>query len=96
MDNKQLTTTDHEKVHVLSNFFASVSTTKSNDSLPDMQFQNTEHEMSLPDINSDLVRKLLQELKSLKSPGPHGIHPQVLKELASQLAIPLTKIFNPL
>ena len=69
-------------------------TTESNDSLPDMQFQNVEHEMSLPDINSDLVKKLLQELKSSKSPGPDGIHPQVLKELASELATPLTKIFQ--
>jgi len=94
MDNKQLTISDHEKVQVLSDFFASVYTDKSNNSLPDMPYHDVQHEMCMPDINSELIEKLLTELKSSKSPGPDGVHPRVLKELASELAIPLTKIFK--
>ena len=36
----------------------------------------------------------LKSLKADKSPGPDGHHPRVLKELAEQLAHPLTNLFN--
>ena len=38
--------------------------------------------------------KTLQNLKINKSPGPDGLHPAFLKELAPQLSKPLTIIFN--
>ena len=41
-----------------------------------------------------MVEKHLKDLKVSKTPGPDGIHPPVLKELASVLAIPLAKIFQ--
>jgi len=41
-----------------------------------------------------MVEKHLKDLKICKTPGPGGIHPRVLKELASILAIPLAKIFQ--
>ena len=41
-----------------------------------------------------MVGKHLKDLKVSKTPGPDGIHPRVLKELASVLAIPLAKIFQ--
>ena len=36
----------------------------------------------------------LQQLNSHKSPGPDDLHPLVLKELASAIAAPLTRLFN--
>jgi len=50
--------------------------------------------MKKPDIREDSVEKLLLNLKTSKSPGPDGIHPRVLKEVATELAVPLTKIFK--
>ena len=38
--------------------------------------------------------KALNNLKPNKSPGPDEIHPKMLKELANELAHPLTLLFN--
>ena len=38
--------------------------------------------------------KALQSLKVDKSPGPDGLHPRVLKEVANEIAHPLTVLFN--
>ena len=93
MDTKQLTTTDYEKVQVYCPTFLQVC-------IPVNQMtiylicSSRMFQMIMPEINSDLIEKLLKELKPSKSPGQDGIHPRVLKELASELAIPLTKIFK--
>ena len=92
--NKELTTNDCEKVAVLSDFFASVYVEKSNDELPILQDKDILQEMELPYIDCHLVEKHLKDIKVSKTPGPDGIHPRVLKELSSVLAIPLTKIFQ--
>jgi len=89
-----MTTNDCEKVAVLTDFFASVYVEKSNDELPILQDKDILQEMELPYIDCNLVEKHLKDLKVSKTPGPDGIHPRVLKELASVLAIPLTKIFQ--
>jgi len=39
--------------------------------------------MGLPDVDINTVVKLLRESKTSKSPGPDGIHPRILKELAT-------------
>lgn len=41
----------------------------------------------------DVLEKLLA-LNSSKSPGPDGLHPRVLKELANELAEPLALVFQ--
>lgn len=52
----------------------------------------------LPMLSTDVsVEETLQELKVLntnKSMGPDGIHPAMLKILASMIAVPLTELFN--
>ena len=45
-------------------------------------------------ITEEQVKKILQKLKISKSPGPDGLHPRFLRELAPQLSKPLTLIFN--
>ena len=42
---------------------------------------------------NDIVNAL-KSLKVCKSPGPDGIHPRVLKELAVELALPLRRLFE--
>ena len=74
--------------------FASVYTMKTNTDLPEFQCKHLMREMPLPDMCRELIEKLLKDLKVTKSPGPDGIHPIVLKELAAELSVPLLKIFQ--
>ena len=40
------------------------------------------------------VKKLRNELKTCKSPGPDDLHPRLLHELANEIYLPLSIIFE--
>ena len=46
------------------------------------------------DITKQMVLETLQSLKPSKSPGPDGLHPKVLLEIAAQIANPLCIMFR--
>ena len=46
------------------------------------------------DITEETVLKALKNLSPNKSPGIDGIHPRILKEMADELAYPITEIFR--
>ena len=92
-DTGKLTDTDLEKAEVLKSFFSSVFTEETDDPLPDF---NTKSDTTTDFINITVesMTKKLNSLKVCKSPGPDGLHPKVLKELSSVIALPLTLLFN--
>ena len=89
-----LTEDDEGKAKVLSDFFGSVFTKEDLSNVPEFSHPNVQNILSNVTIADTDVCNSLKSLKVCKSPGPDGIHPRVLKELANELAYPLKLLFE--
>ena len=88
-----LTTNDLEKAEVLNDFFSSVFTTEDVSNIPVF---NSKSDVFIDKINVS-IKEMEDALRSLnvnKSSGPDGLHPRVLKELATVLSYPLKLLFD--
>ena len=97
LGNEIITTKeDKDKAEVLAEFFRSVFTTEPNEGIPILNPRDITFKCDDIKIKEKEVFDLLLNVNPNKSPGPDGIHPKALKELAEVLAKPLTITFKTL
>ena len=86
--------TDVQKAEVLNSFFASVFTTEGEGDIP--LFERRAYNTELVDlsITKEKIECVLKTLDTSKSPGPDGLHPRPLAEMAEQLAEPFQALFS--
>ena len=79
--------TDVQKADVLNSFFASVFTTEGEGDIP--QFERRAHNTELVDLSITKagIERILKTLNTSKSPGPDGLHPRPLAEMAEQRVV---------
>nr|VZH98176.1 unnamed protein product [Spirometra erinaceieuropaei] len=84
---------DGEKAEHISQFFKSIFTSESPFTPPDYDFDEGPKIESVS-FDEATVRKELMTLNESKSPGPDDKPPKLLKELAAELAKPLSMLFQ--
>ena len=91
--NSNLIDNIREKVNILNSYFASVYPMEPIDDIPRLTPKAIPEQSKLK-ITVEMVKGLLSVLKVQKSPGPDGIHPRFMQELATELCKPLAMIFE--
>ena len=84
---------DKEIAEELNKYFASVFTVEDMSNIPTIQ-ERQGAELSMVAITREKVLEKLKGLKIDKSPGPDGLHPRVLKEIAEEIVEALVMIFQ--
>jgi hypothetical protein len=94
LDTQEGTATDDlEKAEALNQFFTSVFT-QENPIVPTLDNERIINPITEVMFSPEIVKKKLEDLKPNKSPGPDGLHPRVLKELAPVLCNPLSDLMQ--
>ena len=62
--------------------------------MPELDINHYIPKLDILNINTETIKKKLDNLKIDKSPGPDNIHPRILRELSNILSEPLSIIYN--
>ena len=90
-----MTSTSSEKAQVLAEFFSSVfCADEDSSSVPVLNPNYRGPLLEYPEFTPGVVEEKLKSLKPTSSPGPDGLHPKVLRELAVPLSVPLSALFR--
>jgi hypothetical protein len=87
-------TVDMDKATKLNNFFCSVFTQEDTSCIPTCESKQCISPLKDIDIEVEVVKKLLKTLDESKSQGPDELHPKILKEMAEELAGPMSCVFR--
>lgn len=79
---------------LLNKGFCKVFNKKTNERVPDYQFERAEHKMTKMVFRESDIKKKIDGLKQDSAPGPDGIRPVLLKNLKKEVAEPLRRIFE--
>jgi hypothetical protein len=82
-DKKAVTSSDSEKANVLADFFSSVFTEEGDLVMPVLDINPYTPKLDILNISTETIKKILDNLKIDKSPGPDNIHPRILRELSN-------------
>jgi len=86
-------TDDVEHTNLLNNFLCSTNS-KDNGVMPCMDPPALSSKLDTVDLNYTATSRALRQLKTNSSNGPDGLPPNMLKNLASELAFPLSLLFQ--
>jgi hypothetical protein len=90
-DIKSIKTEDNkEKANILSEYFSSVFTKEPEGDVPVLNYIRVQQDIQAIAVSENMVLKVLQTLKTDKSPGPDSLHPRLLKELSESIVNPLS------
>ena len=87
-------TRDSEKADTLNDFFKTVYLDEGTGNIPEPPNYAYQQTLNNFKIDEEDVKKLLKNLEPFKAPGPDSLHPYLIKQLADQLAEPVTIIYK--
>ena len=88
MGKKQAPPTTERRLECWLIFYSSVFTKENTNNIPKTTQRNLKEWLTDMEISKKRIKKSILQLKVSKAPGPDGLHPRLLKELAQQLARP--------
>jgi len=90
----RLTNCNQKKADIFSEYFASVWTDEPPGPIPTLRKRHVRFPMKEIVVTEEAVYTKLKELKTDKAPFPEGVHPLMLKNLAEELAKPITMLYR--
>ena len=86
---------DHQKqANILNKYFTSVFTEEDINNVPAPKARTNIPKMKEIQITKQKVLKKISELKKESAPGPDGIRPRILMEIAEEVSLPLAMLFK--